>query len=134
MEILQCRGYELEKEKKNTSEDFFNRSEITLKYKGQEKIVSVLYLRYFDEIFQQFVPYEADPLFIAGDRSVYFKDIVAVCALLTHPEYKERKRIYVNSQEDFQKFFQNVDFKQVEEIFQKLEQGSTYSLTEQKVM
>lgn len=37
MLINQSGGYELEKEKSNTSEDFFNRSEVTFVDEGEEK-------------------------------------------------------------------------------------------------
>ncbi len=49
MLLKKCEGYELEKEKSNTSEDFFNRSEVVYVENGKEKTLHVLYVRYFDE-------------------------------------------------------------------------------------
>ena len=67
MLIKECIGYELEKEKSNTSEDFFNRSEVTFIEDAEEKTLHVLYVRYFDEIFHEFTPYQQDPIFTKGD-------------------------------------------------------------------
>src|SRR5581483_427101 len=95
--IKECKGYELEKEKSNTSEDFFNRSEITFMENGTEKTLHVLYVRYFDEIFHEFTPYSSDPIFAEEGQEITFKDIVALVCLLKNPGLRERKRLYINS-------------------------------------
>lgn len=43
-------GYELEKEKFNILEDFFNRFEVIYILNGKEKIFLVLYVWYFEEV------------------------------------------------------------------------------------
>ena len=66
MLIKECMGYELEKEKSNTSEDFFNRSEVTFVEDGEVRTLHVLYLRYFDEFLHEFTPYQQDPVWSKG--------------------------------------------------------------------
>ncbi|MED3562960.1 hypothetical protein [Bacillus xiapuensis] len=122
--INQCGGYELEKEKSNTSEDFFNRSEVTFVDDGEEKTLHVLYVRYFEEFFNEFTPYEQDPIF----DDVEFKDIVALVCLIKNPGLRHRKRVYINSRHEFAAFFQDIDFKKLPEIFQSLKQNKNYEL------
>ena len=128
MEIIQCSGYELEKEKSNTSEDFFNRSEITFIDDGVEKTLHVLYVRYFDEIFPEFTPFQQDPVFTAGENPVYFKEIVALVCLLKNPSLRQRKRVYVNDQQEFAAYFKNVNVEKIAEVFQALKQNQSYEL------
>lgn len=128
MKIIECRGYELEKAKPNTSEDSFNRSEITFIEDGIEKTLHVLYVRYFDKIFNEFAPYDADPLFAVDDRAVSFKDIVALVCLLKNPELCNRKRLYISSKQEFAAYFQNIDYKKLPEIFRSLQQSNGYEL------
>ncbi|MDP4083814.1 MAG: hypothetical protein Q8934_04270 [Bacillota bacterium] len=128
MKIIQCAGYELEKAKSNTSEDFFNRSEITFVEDGVEKTLHVLYLRYFDQIFQEFVPFKEDPVFGEGDKSVYFKEIVALVCLLKNPGLRNQKRIYLNSKQDFVAYFRDIDYTKLPEIFNALKEQRPYEL------
>ncbi|AIM15493.1 MULTISPECIES: hypothetical protein [Neobacillus] len=128
MQVLKCRGYELEKQKSNTSEDFFNRSEITFVDDGKERTLHVLYLRYFDEIFQEFTPFEQDPIFSGSGYEVHFKDIVALVCLLKNPGLRERKRLYINSKYEFASYFQNIHFDKLREIFESLHQKNSYDL------
>ncbi len=122
--INQCSGYELEKEKSNTSEDFFNRSEVTFEDEGEEKTLHVLYLRYFDEMFNEFTPYQQDPIF----DEVEFKDIVALVCLIKNPGLRHRKRVYINSKHEFAAYFQDIDFNKLPDIFQSLKQNKSYEL------
>ena len=70
MKIISCHGYELQKAQPNTSEDFFNRSEVTfVDDDGTERTLHVLYVRYFDERFFEWTPYEQDPVFQIGRAS-----------------------------------------------------------------
>ncbi|MBT2686951.1 hypothetical protein J7I93_02015 [Bacillus sp. ISL-47] len=128
MLIKYCRGYELEKEKPNTSEDFFNRSEVVFEEDGQEKTFHVLYVRFFDESTNEFTPYGSDPVFAAGSREVEFKDIVALSCLLKNPGFRHRKRIYINSKADFASYFQDLDFSKLPSIFEALENKKSYDL------
>lgn len=128
MIIKKCTGYELEKERSNTSEDFFNRSELTFIDEGVEKTLHVLYLRYFDENFSEFVPFENDPLFQAEGKEVFFKDIVALVCMIKNPGLRNRKRLYLHTQKEFAEFFKGIDFSKVPEIFQSLEKKGSYEL------
>jgi hypothetical protein len=122
--INQCGGYELEKEKSNTSEDFFNRSEVTFMEDGKEKTLHVLYVRYFAESFHEFTPYQQDPIF----DEVEFKDIVALVCLIKNPGLRHRKRIYISAKNEFAAYFQDIDFKKLPEIFQALKHNKSYEL------
>ncbi|WP_066372570.1 hypothetical protein [Neobacillus fumarioli] len=128
MLIKECKGYELEKAQPNTSEDFFNRSEVTFSDDGIEKTLHVLYVRYFDEIYQEFTPYKQDPIFVQNGREVEFKDIVALVCLLKNPGLRSRKRLYINSKEEFASYFRNINFDKLPEIFLALKQTNGYNL------
>ncbi|PLR99799.1 hypothetical protein [Bacillus sp. T33-2] len=123
MQIKQCRGYELEKAQSNTSEDFFNRSEVTFVEDGVEKTLHVLYVRYFDEHLGSFTPYEADPIFKDGEREVYFRDFVALACLLKNPGYRHRKRVYINTEREFAAAFNGLDFEKMRGLFKYLAEG-----------
>lgn len=123
-----CKGYELEKEKPNTSEDYFNRSEIVFHEKGEEKTLHILYLRYFDEHMSEYTPYRVDPIFQVGEQEINFKDIVALICLIKNPGFRHRKRVYLNSMAEFETYFQDIDFKKLPEIFNGLAEGKGYEL------
>lgn len=128
MIIKDCKGYELEKAQSNTSEDFFNRSEVTFLEDGEERTFHLLYLRYFDELFSTFTPFESDPIFNVGSREVMFKDIVALVCLLTNPGFRNRKRVYINTQKEFMEYFKDMKFEKIEEIFKVLESKGSYEV------
>jgi hypothetical protein len=128
MFIRHCSGYELEKEKSNTSEDFFNRSEVTYTTEGEEKTLYVLYLRYFDEMVGTFTPFQQDPIYKVGTRDVYFKDLIALACLLKNPELRNRKRVYINTEKEFASILQGLDFNKMGEIFKQLEQQKEYEI------
>ena len=128
MLIKECKGYELEKEKSNTSEDFFNRSEITFEDNGQDKTFHVLYVRYFEELANEFTPFASNPLFKAGSRDVELKDIAALVCLIKNPEFRHRKRVYINSKNEFASYFQDIDFSKIESLFQSLEKQQVFEL------
>lgn len=128
MKIIRSNGYELEKEKSNTSEDFFNRSEVTFAENGQEKTLHVLYVRFFEEQMQNFTPYEQDPIFKANSREVFFRDIVALVCLLKNPGFRHRKRVYINSQQDFADVFSGINYEKVTEVLMSIESGQPYEL------
>ncbi|MDN3016651.1 hypothetical protein PH210_10645 [Paenibacillus sp. BSR1-1] len=128
MLIKECKGFELEKEKSNTSEDFFNRSEVTFIENGEERTLHVLYVRYFDECLQEFTPYTTDPIMSGQGLEVTFKDIVALVCLLKNPGLRGRKRLYLNSKYEFASYFQDIDFKKLPEVFQSLKQKNSYEI------
>ena len=118
--IKDCIGYELEKEKSNTSEDFFNRSELTFVEDGEERTLHVLYVRYFEEIMHEFTPYQQNPILVQGELEVSFKDIVALVCLLKNPGLRNRKRIYINSKRDFALYFQDIDYEKLADLVSKI--------------
>ena len=128
MLLTLCKGYELEKEKPNTSEDYFNRSEIVFIENGEEKMLHILYLRYFDEHKNEYTPYSEDPIFEVGGQAITFKDIVALVCLLKNPGFRHRKRVYINSKAEFSSYFQDIDFSKLPEIFYDLVEGKKYEL------
>ncbi|WP_147533840.1 hypothetical protein [Bacillus marasmi] len=128
MLVKLCKGYELEKEKPNTSEDFFNRSEVVYVENGEEKTLHVLYVRYFDDQINEFTPYTDKIVFQNGTGEVTFKDIVALVCLIKNPGLRDRKRIYINKQAEFASYFEGIDFSKLPEIFQKLNSNQGYEL------
>ncbi|WP_083270932.1 hypothetical protein [Bacillus marinisedimentorum] len=128
MIIRECQGYELEKAKPNTSEDMFNRSEVTFMDGGEEKTFHLLYVRFFDEHFGDFTPYGTNPLFKAGDREVFLKDVAGLAALISNPANRHKKRIYINNEKEYAKLFKNIDFQLVEELFKTLAAKGEYEL------
>ncbi len=128
MLIKQCKGYELEKAQSNTSEDFFNRSEVTFSVNGEERTFHLLYIRYFDEVFSQFTPYESDPVFTVGSTNIEFKDIVGLVCLLKNPGFQNRKRVYINTQKEFEEYFKDIEFGKLPEIFESILKSGSYEL------
>ncbi len=119
MEILSCIGYELEKEKPNSPEDFFNRSIVTYRQNGKTKEFQVIYLRYFEEILLE----QEDEMVsmvreLLDDYTV--KDIVALLCIMQNSSFQERKRVYINSETLFLSIFKNIPFIQIKEILNKL--------------
>ncbi|WML40420.1 hypothetical protein RCG19_01660 [Neobacillus sp. OS1-2] len=128
MLIKECKGFELEKEKSNTSEDFFNRSEVTFIEDGKEKTLHVLYVRYFDQLFAEFTPFQQDPVMVQEGNEVYFKEMVALICLLKNPGLRSRKRLYINSKQEFASYFQDINFTKFPEIMLALKQKKGYEL------
>jgi hypothetical protein len=128
MQILECKGYELEKAQPNTSEDFFNRSEVRFVEDGEEKTFHLLYIRYFDEMFSAFTPYEQDPVFTTHGNDVFFRDLVAIVCLLKNPGFRHRKRVYINTQKELAQYFSGVNFEKLQELFQEITKNRSYEL------
>jgi hypothetical protein len=126
--LKDCKGYELEKEKPNTSEDFFNQSEVVYVANGKEKTFQVLYIRYFDEKISEFTPYSGDPIFQVGSRDVTFKDIVALACLMKNPEFQQRKRLYINNMKELVSYFEGLEFEKIPEIFRQIEDKNGFTL------
>ncbi|GLV64029.1 hypothetical protein Bmyc01_26990 [Bacillus mycoides] len=120
MVIIGYAGYELEKAKPNTSEDFFNRSEVTYVLNNQEKTFSVLYVRYFEEILQEITPFEGNPVYKVEEQDVYLRDIVAIACLVNNKELRAQKRLYLNEVTDFQRYFDEGTVVKVQEILAEL--------------
>lgn len=120
MIIKECKGYELEKEKPNTSEDYFNRSEITYVEDGVEKNLHVLYVRYYEENFKHYTPFEVNPVFQLDGKEIFIRDFVALICLLKNPGLRHRKRLYINTEKEFQFYFQDVNFEKIKDLLDEL--------------
>ncbi|QHE52572.1 hypothetical protein [Pontibacillus sp. HMF3514] len=128
MQLLQCKGEELEKEKKNSPEDFFNESIVKYLDKGNEHELRVLYVRYFEEDLSTFTPFDGNPVMSFGDQTFDLKDIVALVALIKKPGFKHRKRVYINQQDEFEEIFKDLKWDKVKQICMKLADGKPYEL------
>ncbi|MQR95726.1 hypothetical protein [Fictibacillus phosphorivorans] len=103
MLIQHIDGMELEKEKPNTSEDFFNRSEVTYELNGKTQTFHLLYVRYFEEKLQEELTQHE---FWKEYLSFYkITEIAALTALLKDSAYLKRKRSYINSYDEFRQLF-----------------------------
>ena len=118
MNILKCIGYELEKEKSNSPEDYFTRSIVTYKQNGKIKEFQVIYIRYFEEVLLGQEEVMSGVKVLLTDYTL--KDIVALLYLLQNPRYQERKRVYINSEQVFLQVFENASIAQVKEILNKI--------------
>ncbi|WP_180850357.1 hypothetical protein [Bacillus sp. UMB0893] len=105
MIIKNGRGYELEKEMPNTSEDFFNRSEVTFVSSKTEKTFHVLYVRYFEQVFT-----EQNAELFAG-QDLRLKDILALICIIQNESLLMRKRLYINTEEEFQSYLKGIDIR-----------------------
>ncbi|MEQ6389020.1 hypothetical protein RZN22_06795 [Bacillaceae bacterium S4-13-58] len=128
MKIKQIHGYELDKEKSNSPEDFFNRSEVLLDIDGEDHVFSLLYVRYFDELRSEFTPFESDPIMIFGEKTVDLKDVVALIALIRNPEWKSRKKVYISELEDYKKIFKDIKWDSMQQLCMKIADGKSYYL------
>lgn len=111
MLIRKCEGVELEKSSPTSPEDAFNRSTVTFEENGRERSFNVVYLKFFETKLERQV-----------------LDIAALCALIQHPEYRERKRLYIHNEETFVSLFENLDFKKIEEVMNRLASDGSYEL------
>lgn len=124
MIIKNARGYELVKEMPNTSEDFFNRSEITIVSKKMEKTFYVLYVRYFEDKFREQNPF----LFEGADLSI--KDTMALICIIQNEALLERKRLYLNTEEEFLMYLQGIDLRAAIEMIPEINRNQTMKWTE----
>ncbi len=116
MIIKSFKGYELEKEKPNTSEDYFNRSELIYEENGIEKNLHVLYVRFYEENFQQYTSFKDNPVFKLNDTDIYIRDFIALICLLKNPGLRHRKRVYINTEKEFRHYFEDIDFQKVKDL------------------
>lgn len=111
MQGVYVSGYELVKAQSNSPEDYFNKSEFCYSINGEEKVFTVLYLRFFEENLAKYVPYSENPLFVVENKSFELKHIVAFVLFQKDKEvYTKRKQVYINNDEAFAKIFENVDW------------------------
>jgi hypothetical protein len=126
--IKSCIGYELEKEKSNTSEDFFNRSEVTFVEDNKEKTLTILYVRFFEEKLNDFTPFSANPIYQEEGLEIHLMDVVALVLLIKNPGFRHRKRVYINNQNEFAAYFQDIDFEKIIDVVKKVKQKQACQL------
>jgi hypothetical protein len=126
--IKSCVGYELEKEKSNTSEDFFNRSEVTFMEDHTEKTLAILYVRFFEEKLQEFTPFTANPIYQENGLEINLRDIVALVLLIKNPGFRHRKRVYINNEKEFASYFQDIDFEKIIDTVKKVKNNQACQL------
>ncbi|MFG6494328.1 hypothetical protein P8610_03160 [Fictibacillus sp. UD] len=103
MLIQHIEGIELEKEKPNTSEDFFNRSEATYELNGKTQTFHLLYVRYFEEKLQEELTQHD---FWKEYLDTYkIREIASLVALSSNNAYLKRKRVYINDYDEFRNLF-----------------------------
>ncbi|WP_088072194.1 hypothetical protein [Gottfriedia luciferensis] len=124
MFIYNCHGYELVKAQSNTSEDFFNRSEVEYEYNGERFVTSVLYVRFFEEQLPEVSDIKTTRLYDNGEESVDFRDVVALAFIIKNPAYRGRKRIYISELDQFVNELQGVDFDQLVGYVRSIKQSS----------
>jgi hypothetical protein len=120
LEILSCIGYELEKEKPNSPEDFFNRSIVTYRQNGKIKEFQVIYLRYFEDVLL-----EREEMSLVQELLTEYtlKDIIALLCIMQNSQFQNRKRVYLNSETSFLSLFKNIPFIQIKEILNNVEKN-----------
>jgi hypothetical protein len=126
--IKRCHGYELQKEKSNTSEDYFNRSEIIFVENGKERVFRVLYLRYFEEMLDEFTPWKKNPIFQVENRDIELKDIVALACFIKNSQYRNRKQVYINKGTEFSSCFEGLNLDKLKSFVQELEENKENDL------
>lgn len=105
MNVMRLSGMELEKEKPNTSEDFFNRSEAVYGDGGREKTFQLLYVRYFEDMLAAKLGWDKDAVLEASGRTYGIKDIAALAVLMADEGNKNKRKAYINDFDEFAKLF-----------------------------
>jgi hypothetical protein len=100
-------GRELEKEKPNTSEDFFNRSEASYELNGEKHTFHLLYVRYFEEKLEDELTQH--DFWKQHLQKYKLRELAALAALSKNDSYLKRKRVYINEYEDFKSLFMDPD-------------------------
>ncbi|WAA13806.1 hypothetical protein [Fervidibacillus halotolerans] len=108
MRIIDFHGVELEKVK-GSFQDYFNESFVTYVEDGKEKVFSVLYLRYFEDNYTEFTPFDQNPLWEINGKPCYIKDITALFYLLTKNPRRNQRRIYICDGKEFASIFEGMD-------------------------
>jgi hypothetical protein len=107
--IHHIEGKELEKEKPNTSEDFFNRSEASYDLNGEKHTFHLLYVRFFEEKLEDELT--KDDFWKSYLQTYKIRDLAALAALGKNEDYQKRKRVYINDFDEFRNLFIHSDKK-----------------------
>ncbi|WNB93672.1 hypothetical protein [Bacillus sp. NEB1478] len=107
MLIHHIEGNELVKEKPNTSEDFFNRSEASYEWNGEKHTFHLLYVRFFEEKLE--AELTNDSFWKPYLQTFKIRDLAALAALAKNDKFIKRKRVYINDYDEFRNIFINPD-------------------------
>lgn len=119
MVIVECSGKQLEKEKPNSPEDFFNRSEVVYLDGGEEKKFSVVYLREFEQTAGK-LPGLLSLLEGEQQKNRTFTDLAALIFLISEPGLKGRTRLYINSETEFEKYLKQADMNKLSALLEAI--------------
>jgi hypothetical protein len=112
-------GIELEKEKPNTPEDFFNRSETTYENNGEKHTFHLLYVRYFEEKLEdELTQHDFWKHYL---QKYKIRQLAALAALNKNKSYLKRKRVYINEFEEFRCLFLDPDEKTLSNLLNPFE-------------
>jgi hypothetical protein len=116
--IHHIEGRELEKEKPNTSEDFFNRSEASYEWNGEKHTFHLLYVRFFEEKLEDELTNDAfwKPFL----QSFKIRDLAAAAALAKYEKFLKRKRVYINDYDQFRNIFIHTDKNVLDQLLKPL--------------
>lgn len=103
MKIYKSHGFECEKKLPTTLEDLFNQSIVEYEYEGQKRVLTVTYVRYFDQYVQE------NDIYNAEETNVPFYHIVALLVLMKNNGYVEGERLYYNNTKQFLNAFNKED-------------------------
>ncbi|HWO75814.1 MAG TPA: hypothetical protein VNM69_07905 [Bacillus sp. (in: firmicutes)] len=117
MDIVALSGVELEKALPNSPEDGFSRSIVTYIDNNKENTFQLLYVRYFEEIIIEELPYSGQPLFISGNTPCYIRDLAAWIYLMANPEAIGKKEVYLHDETPLVEAFRQTNWEQVEKMF-----------------
>ncbi|MDM5338810.1 hypothetical protein QUF84_16475 [Fictibacillus enclensis] len=121
LKIRSFAGYELQKEKSNSPEDLFNRSEVKYTHQGKDRSFELLYVRFLEEQ----LPDLTEQLTMENGEQLAVKDIAALACLMQADGYLERRKVYINNQDQFSILFQNLDWNKVKKIWVQMEQHTS---------
>ncbi|GAA0481432.1 hypothetical protein GCM10008986_02630 [Salinibacillus aidingensis] len=120
MEIKNFTGRQLEKSVPASPEDGFIRSQV-IYYEGSfEQVFQLVYPEYFNRNFSTVTPFEKEPVISSDPYNYDFKEVAALALLLTNPEYKQQRRLYVPDWDQFASLFEQVQWDTVENVIKEL--------------
>lgn len=125
MKVFMYGGYELEKALPNTSEDYFNRSEVIYEVNGEVRTLSVLYLRYFEERMEDLTLFKNGIVCICNGKEVLFKEVFALICLLKNPLLMTQRRLYLADMEEIRSYATHVNIEELVIILQQVQPINT---------
>ncbi|MFC0523098.1 hypothetical protein ACFFGV_05750 [Pontibacillus salicampi] len=121
MQIITCKGYTLEKKQPNSPEDAFSLSELVYQDRQEEQKLEVTYITYFESTIAE---EEKKKLYDMIEGTPFqLKDLIALFAFIQYPEYKHRKRVFINQEANFNKLFESLHWGNVSNMLGLLAKG-----------